>query len=163
MTEGIFKNNPEFRAIVSLNREVRRVPLDWQHPKDADGNYLRIEEYFKFEDRWYINISEEEARVIFEEEKKHMMPDFSGIPADKMGVCAYESFTEGTPISPVFPDTPEGRFLMVKYCAENASITDQISFLGVKKQKADVVTWTNALFSEVPYALDINSGKIELE
>ena len=35
------------------------------------------------------------------------MPDFSDVPEDQMGVCMYETTSEGCPISPVFKDPDE--------------------------------------------------------
>ena len=49
------------------------------------------------------------------------MPDFSAVPADRLGLCVYETTTEGTPMTPVFVDTPEGRWALVHYCATNVS------------------------------------------
>lgn len=162
MSENIFDKHPEIRPSVFLNREIRRVPPDWKHPIDGEGNYLHLTEYFKFEDMWYIGRTEEEALADYEIDKTRMMPDFSEIPEEKMGICAYENFTEGTPISPVFPSTPEGRFALAKYCSENASITDRVNFLGVKERKASLVDWANTLFSDEPYKLDIESGRIDI-
>ena len=36
-------------------------------------------------------------------------------------VVAYETTSEGTPISPPFPNTPEGRLELVRYCASHAN------------------------------------------
>jgi len=35
------------------------------------------------------------------------MPDFSAVPADRLGLCVYETTTKGTPMTPVFVDAPE--------------------------------------------------------
>lgn len=162
MSENIFDKHPEIRPHVFLNREIRRVPLDWKHPQNEDGSYIPLTEYTRFEDIWYSGRTEEEAQRKYEEGKQHMMPDFSEVPEEKMGICAYESFTEGTPISPVFPSAPEGRFALAKYCSENASIADRVDLLGVKEKKAGLVDWVNTLFSDLPHTLDIQSGKIDI-
>jgi len=158
----IFDKNPEVRRRVLLNREIRQVPLDWQHPQNEDGSYIPLTEYTRLEDIWYSGRTEEEAREVYEEDKNAMMPDFSEIPQEKMGICAYENFTEGIPISPVFLNTPEGRFALAKYCSENASITDRVECLGVKEKKAGLVDWVNTLFGDELYALDIKSGRIDI-
>jgi hypothetical protein len=52
-----------------------------------------------------------------DEVESWMMPDFTNIPKSKMGICLYETTTEGTPKSPVYPDTESGRIALVRYCA----------------------------------------------
>lgn len=61
-----------------MGREVRMVPVDWEHPRTskADGRYLPLEH----------------------------MPDWS--PEDRTHYQMYETCSEGTPISPVM-ETPE--------------------------------------------------------
>jgi hypothetical protein len=49
------------------------------------------------------------------------MPDASGLRADETEIAAYEIVSEGTPISPVFPNTSEGTLALVNYCAEHAT------------------------------------------
>ena len=103
-----------------VNREVRYVPLHWEHPKDKEGQYIPLM------NRAHPYDKEEIAELIAEghsreEIESSFMPDFSQIPEEKLGISAYETTTEGTPISPVFPNTPEGRFELVKYCTENSS------------------------------------------
>lgn len=61
-----------------MGREVRRVPANWQHPKDDNGNFIPLLDGDM--PRWP------------ESECTHLM--------------MYESVTEGTPISPAF-ETPE--------------------------------------------------------
>jgi hypothetical protein len=39
-----------------------------------------------------------------------------------MSIAAYETATEVTPISPVFPDTPCGRSDLVAYCRAHATV-----------------------------------------
>jgi hypothetical protein len=47
------------------------------------------------------------------------MPFFGPIPDEEMGFAVYETTTEGTPVTPVFAETREGMFELLKYCAVN--------------------------------------------
>jgi hypothetical protein len=69
------------------------------------------------------------------------MPATTG-PARLNGleIAAYETTTEGTPISPAFPDTPEGRLALVNYCAEHATTWGD--------HRADAETWAAILFGD---------------
>lgn len=94
-----------------MGREVRRVPADWQHPKDKDG------EFFPLYGRPYeVDASEfmemattkglQEAVDWFGSapDKKDYMPSWPD--AERTHYMMYETVTEGTPISPAF-ETPE--------------------------------------------------------
>ena len=61
-----------------MGREVRRVPKNWQHPKDEDGEF--------------VPLFREDMPLWPEREATHFM--------------MYENTSEGTPISPAFA-TPE--------------------------------------------------------
>jgi hypothetical protein len=80
-----------FEPLAVANREIRRVPRGWQHPVGADGKPVPM----------------------FAED----MPE----PGEGAEIMAYETTTEGTPISPAFPDTPDGRLALVNHCAEHAT------------------------------------------
>jgi hypothetical protein len=71
------------------------------------------------------------------------MPATTG-PVRERGleIVAYETTSEGTPISPAFPDTPEGRVALVNYCAEHATTFGD--------NKADAETWAAILFGQDP-------------
>ncbi|MDZ4278006.1 MAG: hypothetical protein U1B78_02585 [Dehalococcoidia bacterium] len=83
--------NPGQAAFVA-NREVRTVPKGWLHPEAAGR-----------------------PRPLLPEE----MPGVAGLAPDQTKIVAYETTTEGTPISPPFPNTPEGRLALVRHCAEH--------------------------------------------
>jgi hypothetical protein len=89
-------------------REVRRVPEGWQHPRDERGKYVPL-------------LAEQ-------------MPRLEGGYA----IVAYQTTSEGTPISPAFPDTPEGRFALVRHCAEHATTFGQ--------HRTGVEAWAAILF-----------------
>ncbi len=77
------------RPAAVVSREVRVIPRGWQHPRDGKG---RPTPMFRAD-----------------------MPAASG----ESDIVAYETVSEGTPISPAFPGTPEGRLALASYCAEN--------------------------------------------
>jgi hypothetical protein len=69
----------------------------------------------------------------------------------KLGICMYEEVTEGTPISPVYTDTPEGRQAMADYLTDNPR--------GISRgMTAD--DWL-AVIGGYLTAIDIHTGKIE--
>jgi hypothetical protein len=121
--------------LMMVSRKVRRVPLDWEHPRDERGALVPLlarvhaEEAARFDrekaewDRGeYPGYACADSRDMTFEEwdgprpvAEDYMPVF---PADaELGICMYEEVTEGTPISPVYPDTPEGRSDMAAYLA----------------------------------------------
>lgn len=107
-----------------MGREVRRVPPDWQHPKDKDGQHIplrgtfreRREELAQWErgfvsdyrggwepkEKRHMKMSAEE--YFGSSDPKDFMPDWPDEACTHYQM--YENTTEGTPISPVIP-TPE--------------------------------------------------------
>lgn len=88
-----------------MGREVRRVPKDWEHPRDEDGNYIPMY------DRFPYNASETEEGLRdgwLENEPPNynieVMPQWP--ESDRTHLQMYETTTEGTPISPVM-EMPE--------------------------------------------------------
>lgn len=82
------------------------------------------------------------------------MPDVSGILEENLELIAYETTSEGTPISPNFPNTYEGRLALVAYCTEHCSTFANI--------KADGEAWAGLLFGDASGVTDIQSGQTEL-
>lgn len=77
------------------NHEVRTIPAGWQHPMN---------------------------------ERRRSVPLFPGQmpePPGETEIVAYETTSEGTPISPAFPNTPEGRLDLVRYCAEHCTVVTE--------------------------------------
>ena len=66
-----------------MSRQARRVPLDYEHPKNEQGHYVPLFE------------SDDDERP---PEERMPRPD----PEAELGWCMYETCSEGTPISPVF-------------------------------------------------------------
>ena len=87
-------NNKPTEILFFPSREVRVVPKGWPHPQSAD----------------------EPVPVLFED-----MPGVEGLTAEQTEIAAYETSTYGTPLSPFFPNTPQGRLQLIEYCAENCT------------------------------------------
>ncbi len=116
-----------------MGREVRRVPANWEHPKNADGRYIplhcggfseRIAEWDKGAEMWsqgkrldysqdgevYRDIESKYSETSYAEfdgkrpVESDYMPDWP--ESERTHWQMYESTSEGTPISPVM-ETPE--------------------------------------------------------
>ena len=94
------------------NREVRWIRKGWQHPKDANGKYIPLL------DRRYWD---ELARELGADSPLISQPMPLVARGEEVEIAAYEVTTEGTPVSPPFPDTERGRLALVNYCAEHAT------------------------------------------
>lgn len=102
-----------------MGREIRRVPMSWQHPKDTRGHYIPLYD----EDYETALQTYEEKRAGYpadvEKSSKYTFEDYYGESPDPathhpkwddaatMGYCYYENVSEGTPISPVFATSDE--------------------------------------------------------
>lgn len=87
-----------------MSREVRRVPMDWQHPREWSGKWVVFKPLLTDLDRDLADFAADPDNWGSEPDPADYMPDF-GDRAD-LGFCMYETTSEGTPISPVFA-TPE--------------------------------------------------------
>lgn len=84
-----------------MGREVRMVPADWQHPKDASGAFISMRSSFPY------NEAEVAGGIrdgwLTDEEPFHGVPVMPQWPAaERTHFMMYETTTEGTPISPAF-------------------------------------------------------------
>jgi hypothetical protein len=61
-------------------------------------------------------------------------------------MAAYETTTEGTPISPAFPNTHEGLVALIRYCAEHCTTFGE--------HRADAEAWAAILFGDAAVGLD---------
>lgn len=136
-----------------VNRGIRRVPLTWQHPCDATGEPIPLSERRLLTDDRVAARTTQGAEASGLAVDAGSMPDFSHVPTDQMGIQAYETTTEGTPISPVFPDTPEGRFAVVQYCADHETVFGPYT--------ATVTEWATILFGTDTVAVNLDTGTIE--
>lgn len=107
--------------------EAREIPRGWQHPQDEHAVAVPLLPYgYNFDD----------------DDPGETMPP----PLGETEIMAYETVSEGTPISPAFPNTPEGRLDLVRYCAEH------LTTLG--DHKADAEAWAAILFGDAGITLD---------
>lgn len=110
-----------------MGREIRRIPKDWEHPRDAKGHYLplynqdyetALANWQKEKTEWESpENAEERARVATDydchtfEEWHGEAPDLDSYrPAftdEATHYQIYENVTEGTPMSPVFASLDE--------------------------------------------------------
>lgn len=116
-----------------MGREIRRVPPNWQHPTDDSGAYkpLHDETYKSAADDWKARLAAWEngqrpscfdpdkyAHYEFWEwednppKRDYYLPEFDAEPA---WFQAYETVSEGTPVSPPFETESE----LVNYLAEH--------------------------------------------
>ena len=95
-----------------MSREVRRVPADWEHPKNTDGQYKPLHpgaRYMRQANDFMEHLRSMGLQRTIEwrgmpPDMRDFMPDW---PEDKAThFMMYENTTEGTPISPAFT-TPE--------------------------------------------------------
>jgi hypothetical protein len=122
-TATVLSNGTRVVGILS-SRELREVLLTWQHPRDDTGEPLPL--YPRDAD------SRPDAGPA-----EGIMPDFAGIPPEEMGVAVYETTTEGTPITPVFPATRDGLFRLLRYCAAHC--------FTFANEQTDLDTWAQLL------------------
>ena len=112
-------------------REVRIIPRGWQHPRTASGRYQPL-----------LTVDD----VFDDDERSPLMPDVSQLPDADTEVAAYETVSEGTPISPAFPNTREGRLALINYCAEHATTFGD--------HRADAEAWAALLFGDASVGID---------
>ena len=96
-----------------MGREARRVPANWQHPRDEiTGAYkpLRPYSHYRSNVQEFLNMVNTEGLKAAVDDIGELlnihdyMPDFP--PEQCTHLMMYEDTTEGTPISPAFK-TPE--------------------------------------------------------
>lgn len=125
-----------------MGSEIRQVPKDWKHPRDAQGKYIPLygrsfkEDAARWDEEaaqwklglmrdhagtgWEPILKEWEGRSLTEVDgerpkKEWYMPDWSA--AERTHFQWYENITEGTPISPVM----ETELALGKWIKENCS------------------------------------------
>jgi hypothetical protein len=86
---------------VAMSREVRRVPADWQHPRDEQGRNIP-----QYDGALYlVHITAwKKRRTGFRPYPGRYTPDWP--ESERTHYMMYENTTAGTPISPAF-ETPE--------------------------------------------------------
>ncbi len=92
-----------------MGREVRKVPKNWGHPKNDDGNFKPLLEGYKNKAVEFMEIANKEGLHEAIEymgcpDKDDYMPDWED--GERTHLMMYEDTSEGTPISPAF-EAPE--------------------------------------------------------
>lgn len=95
-----------------MGREVRRVPANWQHPKNERGHYIPMMPAGWF-DSVYSDWKEENDPTWPEPTRDQFMPDWPDDQCTHM--MMYEDTSEGTPISPAFSTAEE----LARWLADN--------------------------------------------
>jgi hypothetical protein len=117
-----------------MSREVRRVPSDWQHPKDDRGHFIplfrgdryaqHVQDWEECANKWAAGwrptYCVDEARTMSYAEWAGRRPDPANYMPDwpkreRTHWQMYEIVTEGTPISPVC-ESPEA---LARWLADN--------------------------------------------
>jgi hypothetical protein len=119
-----------------MGREIRRVPADWDHPKNDDGSFhpLYDEYYGKKCEEWYAECIKAGGKHVTDEGEVYWFHDWDGNPPNKeyyrdrdwtaeeaTHIQMYETVSEGTPVSPVFATKQE----LVGYLCEHGDFWDQ--------------------------------------
>lgn len=102
-----------------MGREVRRVPADWQHPKDSStGRYKPLHDGYESDAAGFMEKANAEGLQEAVEwyglvDKSDYMPTWT--ESEATHYMMYETVSEGTPISPAFA-TPEQ---LARWLADN--------------------------------------------
>jgi hypothetical protein len=131
--------------VMMLNREVRRVPRDYEPPRDERGRphpcfdafyEVALREWGVGRERWNSGDDPDREGRSYTWEEWHgdaPDPDYH-YPGERwsedaeMGIRMYETTTEGTPISSWYPDTRAGRRMMAReLAAADTGITSDLS------------------------------------
>ena len=125
-----------------MGREIRKVVANWQHPKNSEGRYVRLQngadlpshirEWDEQAAKWVVGLRRDYNGEWIQVEDKFKGKTFAEWyedrpdPSDYMPVWAetesthfmmYENTSEGTPISPAFPTLEK----MAQWLAENGA------------------------------------------
>ncbi len=124
-----------------MSREIRRVPLDWIHPSDDDGNLIPMydQDYESAKEEWltglqaWLDGTHEDLIANPEYQTKYAYWEWNGGPPDRdyyrpkfesdpVGYQVYEGVSEGTPTSPVFESLDAMRtWLLLEGYSEHAA------------------------------------------
>jgi hypothetical protein len=140
------------------HRELRRVPKDWQHPRDSQGDYIPLfngnyrtacDEYQRNVVLWAAGAHPDQASArecgcdYFWQWDGRPPPDpgergsymFTEPRDDLTHFQLYESTSEGTPLSPVFATADE----VCEWAADNASAFGISHFVSADEWRAILI------------------------
>ena len=121
-----------------MGREVRKVPADWQHPKDSSGRYIPLfdgKDYARRLTSWDAGAAKWAEGLVEDysggwkpkpvdlvhysdwDGKRPDSADYMPVWSDATHLMMYEDTSEGTPISPAF-STPEE---LARWLADNGA------------------------------------------
>ena len=103
------------------HREVRPVPLDWQHPREpgtySDGSPRYRPLYSRASMLSHLEFNADcPPDELTDVDPDDYMPEMAG--GTPYGYQLYETTTEGTPVSPVFPSLQE----LAAWCEDGATV-----------------------------------------
>jgi hypothetical protein len=128
-----------------MSREVRRVPGNWEHPKNRNGGYKPLHDgdykeilkkWEQGKDKWeieglrknwsdgvWMKIEDKFKNLSYEEWEREKPEKYDYMPCwseeEKTHLMMYETTTEGTPISPAFKTAEE----LARWLADNDAST----------------------------------------
>lgn len=126
-----------------MGREIRRVPDNWEHPKNEDGRYhpmfdddfeSALKEWLDGYELWKKGEHPDQTADWIEENMPYW--EWAGAPPDPDyyhpkfenadWYQVYETVSEGTPVTPPFPTKEE----LVNYLTQHGDFWDQWRGLG---------------------------------
>lgn len=130
MTKQYKPENKHTFRFISANREIRRVSKDWKHPKNKYGNFEPLFSRKDYEQ--YASVFLEEMADLvrvgtyksleeaIDDNQKDKLCEADAMPVfeNPTHYQAYETTSEGTPISPVFENLED----LLDYLTKNARI-----------------------------------------
>ncbi len=154
----------------AMGREVRRVPANWEHPKDYRGNYKGLHDgsYAVVAAEWLLNCiawangthedfkdhPERQAKYAYywewngrSPEKDDYMPDWP--ESERTHWQMYENVSEGTPISPPC-ESPEA---LARWLADNKASAGPYA-------TADYETWLAMIHDGYAPSMVMQNGRI---
>jgi hypothetical protein len=124
-----------------MGREIRRVPANWEHPKDEQGNFIAMydQDYESRAHEWLQNCvawdNSTHQDILDDPEMKQKFPfywEWEGTPPNPDSYRpkfetkptwfqVYETVSEGTPVTPPFATKEE----LVNYLVQHGDFWDQ--------------------------------------
>ena len=130
-----------------MGREIRRVPPNWEHPKNDYGNYIPMhDETFDFAlENYYQNYMAWKNKTHEGYSDEYSFSDYEGEPPisncfrpefkeEPTWYQVYETVSEGTPVTPPFETKEE----LVEYLVNHGTFWDERR---VRDGRQDKVGW----------------------
>jgi len=113
-----------------MGREIRRVPANWEHPRNSDGEYRPLNDGIDYEDDANIWCEEfekwknkenrpqgyEREEFYFNYDEPPLREDYTDVEKSKCTwYQVYENISEGTPVTPPFETQDDLIDYLVEY------------------------------------------------